>query len=219
MTNGDARHNGGMGSSRVRLDLIAHDDASADARVWTLRADGSDVGTLRGEARGGDAVIEIAVEESARRRGIARRAVGRLLGMSPWGRDVRYVACLDPADTAGAALAVALGFAEAGPAPGGRREWSRPAPRARAGADDITRFLDTEGRIDRYPLRDGDRRALLRWVAVQALPEGAVLDEARVNELLEPYAPGGDVAVLRRYLVDHELVERTRSGSEYLRLA
>ena len=42
--------------------------------------------------------------------------------------------------------------------------------------------------------------------------------EAEVNDTLEPYATGGDVAVLRRYLVDHELLERTRSGSEYARV-
>ncbi|WP_298044921.1 DUF2087 domain-containing protein [uncultured Microbacterium sp.] len=77
------------------------------------------------------------------------------------------------------------------------------------------RFLDREGRIDRYPLRDDDRRGLLEWVAERAFCPEDILTEADVNTRLEPYAPGGDVAVLRRYLVDHELLERTRSGSEY----
>nr|WP_292684125.1 DUF2087 domain-containing protein [Microbacterium sp. SCN 69-37] len=34
---------------------------------------------------------------------------------------------------------------------------------------------------------------------------------------LEPDAPNGDVAVLRRYLVDHGLLRRTASGSEHVR--
>lgn len=40
-----------------------------------------------------------------------------------------------------------------------------------------------------------------------------------MNERLAPFAPGGDVAVLRRYLVDHGLLERTPSGSEYAPVA
>lgn len=77
------------------------------------------------------------------------------------------------------------------------------------------RFLDRSGRIDRYPATDGERAALLAWVAARAFGETEVLSEAEVNERLLPYAPGGDVAVSRRYLVDYELLERTRSGSQY----
>lgn len=80
------------------------------------------------------------------------------------------------------------------------------------------RFLDADGRIDRYPLRDADRGDLLRHVADAALPPGEVWSESEVNERLEAWAPGGDVAVLRRYLVDAGLLERTRSGSEYARV-
>lgn len=79
------------------------------------------------------------------------------------------------------------------------------------------RFLDRDGRIDRYPLSATDRRQLLVWVADQALPHDRVWSESEVNAHLEPYAPAGDVAVLRRYLVDHDLLERTPSGSEYAR--
>lgn len=79
------------------------------------------------------------------------------------------------------------------------------------------RYLDGAGRIDRYPLRDADRRELLAWVAAQALQPGEVLTERHLNERLEPFT--ADVAVLRRYLVDAELLERTRSGSEYALVA
>lgn len=80
------------------------------------------------------------------------------------------------------------------------------------------RFLDREGRIDRYPLADRDRRELFVWIADQTLPHGEVWTESEVNERLDAMAPGGDVAVLRRYLVDFGLLERTRSGSEYARV-
>ncbi len=81
------------------------------------------------------------------------------------------------------------------------------------------RFLDADGRIDRYPAGAGDRRTLLEWIAERAFPIDETLSEGQVNERLAPFAPGGDVAVLRRYLVDHELLERTPSGSEYAPVA
>ena len=81
------------------------------------------------------------------------------------------------------------------------------------------RFVDGEGRIDRYPVQHGDRQALLEWVAARAFTAEDVLTERDVNERLEPFAPRGDVAVLRRYLVDHGVIERTRSGSEYALVA
>jgi hypothetical protein len=77
------------------------------------------------------------------------------------------------------------------------------------------RFLDAEGRIDRYPAQHADRELLLRWVAERAFAAGEVLSEKQTNERLETFT--GDVAVLRRYLVDGGLLERTRSGSEYAR--
>lgn len=75
------------------------------------------------------------------------------------------------------------------------------------------RFLDGAGRIDRYPVQHADRLELLRWVAVRAFAPGDVLSEQATNERLSPFTD--DVAALRRFLVDAELLERTRSGSEY----
>ncbi len=79
------------------------------------------------------------------------------------------------------------------------------------------RFLDAEGRIDRYPAQHTERAELLRWVVERALRPGEVLSEAETNARLEPFT--ADVAVLRRYLVDAGLLERTPSGSEYARTA
>lgn len=78
---------------------------------------------------------------------------------------------------------------------------------ARTGVD---RWL-VDGRIDSMPSRPADRRDMLDWVA-QRLPDRE-LTEAEVGDHLA--ALTGDVATLRRYLVDHGLLERARDGSAY----
>lgn len=79
------------------------------------------------------------------------------------------------------------------------------------------RFLDAQGRIDRYPVRAPDRRELLTWIAARAFRPEEVLTEPEVNQRLAVFAD--DAVILRRYLVDHGLLERTRSGSEYAPVA
>ncbi len=78
------------------------------------------------------------------------------------------------------------------------------------------RFLDRGGRIDRYPSQHGDRVTLLRFISEKAFSPGITMTERDVNDRLQAYAPSGDVAVLRRYLVDHGFLRRTASGSEYV---
>lgn len=83
-------------------------------------------------------------------------------------------------------------------------------------ATGVDRFL-RDGRIDQYPAGASERRELLEWIASDAFVVGEELDEPAVNERLERFSD--DVAVLRRYLVDHELLERTPSGSSYTAVA
>lgn len=81
----------------------------------------------------------------------------------------------------------------------------------------VQRFLDADGRIDRYPSGQADREELLRWVAERALAPGEVVGEREVTDRLARFS--GDPAALRRYLVDAGILERTRSGSEYALVA
>jgi len=90
------------------------------------------------------------------------------------------------------------------------RELLDTAPVARRAG--VERFLDG-GRIHQYPAKAGERLELLRWVAVRALAADEVLDEPAMNERLAAFSD--DTAVLRRYLVDHELVQRRADGSQY----
>lgn len=89
-----------------------------------------------------------------------------------------------------------------------------PRPQRRTG---VARFLTADGMIDRYPSNQGEREELLRFVAEHALTDDEVLSEQAFNERLARFSE--DTAVLRRYLVDFGIVERTASGSEYARAA
>jgi hypothetical protein len=80
----------------------------------------------------------------------------------------------------------------------------------------VDRFLRL-GQIDRYPANAADRRELLAWIVSQAIQPGEDLTERQVNVRLLSYTD--DVVLLRRYLVDFGLLERTASGSSYSRPA
>ncbi|NKX49081.1 DUF2087 domain-containing protein [Arthrobacter deserti] len=73
------------------------------------------------------------------------------------------------------------------------------------------------GRIGRYPANLAERRELLAWIAGHVVRRGEKLTEKQINERLIQYTD--DVPMLRRYLVDFGLLERTPSGSVYSRAA
>ena len=90
------------------------------------------------------------------------------------------------------------------------REILASAPVARR--EGIERFTDGK-RISQYPANLHERGELLAWVAREVFSADEVLPEREVNARLLPYSE--DVAVLRRYLVDYQLVERRADGTEY----
>ncbi|GAA4380567.1 DUF2087 domain-containing protein [Paeniglutamicibacter cryotolerans] len=93
-----------------------------------------------------------------------------------------------------------------------RRALASGAPKERAVG--VQRFL-IGSRIKRYPASQAERFELLDWVVQRALNDPEQLNEAQVNERLSAFT--GDIALLRRYLVDHGLLERTADGSTYRR--
>lgn len=78
--------------------------------------------------------------------------------------------------------------------------------------DGIERFVDGT-RIRQYPANLDVRGELLAWVARSVLETDEVLTERELNSRLLPHSE--DVAVLRRYLVDYQLIERRSDGTEY----
>lgn len=78
----------------------------------------------------------------------------------------------------------------------------------------LARFMRL-GRIERYPADMTERRELLAWIVSEAVEPDEHLTEKQVNERLLGYTD--DVVLLRRYMVDFGLLERTPSGSSYSR--
>ncbi len=76
----------------------------------------------------------------------------------------------------------------------------------------LERFMRL-GRIERYPANVAERRALLAKIATEAIAPGEKLAERQVNERLLSYTD--DVVLLRRYMVDFGVLQRTPSGSSY----
>jgi hypothetical protein len=78
----------------------------------------------------------------------------------------------------------------------------------------LARFMRL-GKIERYPANMAERRELLAWIAGETVEPGEHLTEKQVNNRLLSYTD--DVVLLRRYLIDLGLLERTPSGSSYSR--
>jgi hypothetical protein len=87
----------------------------------------------------------------------------------------------------------------------------QPKRQAKTG---VARFMRL-GRIDRYPASQAERRELLAWIAGETSEPGEELTERKVNERLLSYTD--DVVLLRRYMIDFGVLERTTSGSSYFR--
>ncbi|MFD2757749.1 DUF2087 domain-containing protein [Gulosibacter faecalis] len=86
---------------------------------------------------------------------------------------------------------------------------------ARPARTGIARFLVND-RIVTYPSAPAEREELLRWVRDRAIGVDETLTESELNDRLAKFHD--DVAVLRRYLVDFELLERRPDGAEYRRV-
>jgi hypothetical protein len=86
---------------------------------------------------------------------------------------------------------------------------------AASGAGDPRRFLRT-GRLESMPRRWRDKIAVTRYLAAQALP--TLLEPTSERELTDRLQElAVDPVGLRRAMVDHGLVQRTRDGAEYWR--
>lgn len=81
---------------------------------------------------------------------------------------------------------------------------------------DISRFLDEEGRLKVWPAKRAPRMAALSYLAGAFAP-GNTYSEREVNEILAARNAFSDHVLLRRALIDHGFLQRERDGSRYWR--
>lgn len=80
------------------------------------------------------------------------------------------------------------------------------------------RHFSDAGLLLRWPARDSLAQLCL-WVLWSRIPPGTSFPEREVNAMLNEWHTFGDHALLRRALVDHDLVVRTVNGSRYARVS
>ncbi len=77
-------------------------------------------------------------------------------------------------------------------------------------------FLDREGRVTHWPVKQKGQRAVLTYLASKFTP-AATYSEVEVNELLMAWHGYEDPAYLRRALIEAGALQRTANGAAYWR--
>lgn len=99
----------------------------------------------------------------------------------------------------------------------------KPDPNLRAEARaeqpaDLRRFLDTDWRVVFWPSKQHDQQLVREYLAAK-FEVGRVYTEREVNTILAEWDTSLDPSTLRRDLCDSHLLERTRDGARYWRVA
>jgi len=81
----------------------------------------------------------------------------------------------------------------------------------------VARCFDAKGRLQRWPSKRADRLLVL-WVVWWQLPDDRQMSEAEVSAMLKGWHDYEDYALLRRELVDLDLMRRTPDGKVYRKI-
>ncbi len=78
----------------------------------------------------------------------------------------------------------------------------------------IIHFLDEQGRVKQLPSKNSLRQEVFRYLGSK-FEKDINYSEKEVNQILTNWSTIGDYFVLRRGLVDSQLLSRTADGSRY----
>jgi hypothetical protein len=93
--------------------------------------------------------------------------------------------------------------------------WHGPKhPALTAAADRVLRLFDTHGRLQRWPAKRAEQ-VLALWCLWMPFDGKRRYSEREVNEILNAHHAFGDHCLLRRELVEADLLARTPGGHEY----
>ncbi|MEI7885368.1 MAG: DUF2087 domain-containing protein [Clostridia bacterium] len=77
-----------------------------------------------------------------------------------------------------------------------------------------SKFLDEEGRVKQLPAKNTMRQEIFLYLSSKFAGE-IRYSEKEVNQLLNLWSTIGDYFILRRGLIDSDLLCRTKDGREY----
>lgn len=78
----------------------------------------------------------------------------------------------------------------------------------------ISQFLDEELRVKSWPARKDRKLAVLYYISTK-FEEGVTYSEKEVNEIITKWHTFGDFFLIRRELIEENLLVRTNNGSRY----
>lgn len=117
------------------------------------------------------------------------------------------------------ALKAASAAPASAPPPATPHRWHGPRhPDLAPAADRVLRQLDAQGRLLRWPSRRQEQ-VLALWVLWMPFDGKRRYTEREVNEVINAHHAFGDHCLLRRELVELELLARTPGGAEYRKVA
>lgn len=79
---------------------------------------------------------------------------------------------------------------------------------------DISTFLDHEGKIIRIPVPNRTKIPVLNYLAGK-FEKGRDYSEKEVNKIIGTWHTFNDYFILRRLLIDYQLLNRTPNGAKY----
>jgi hypothetical protein len=104
------------------------------------------------------------------------------------------------------------------PAPSSTARWHGPKqPGLTPAADRVLRSFDEQGRLQRWPNKRAEQ-VLALWGLWMAFDGKRRYSEREVNEVINRHHQFGDHCLLRRELVESDLLARTPGGEQYRKL-
>jgi PTH1 family peptidyl-tRNA hydrolase len=92
-----------------------------------------------------------------------------------------------------------------------------PPERSKPPADspaDIKNFLDSQGRLLRWPAKRSQQLAALDYLLTK-IESGKIYSESDISALLRQWHTFGDAALIRREMFELGMLNRTKDGTEY----
>ncbi|MBI9011550.1 MAG: DUF2087 domain-containing protein [Clostridiales bacterium] len=78
----------------------------------------------------------------------------------------------------------------------------------------LKNFIDADGRIKQWPSKNNLKIEVIKYIASK-FEVNRTYTEKEVNEIIMKWHTYNDYFMIRRGMIEYQLLERTRNGSKY----